>query len=323
MAKVKYHFNTHSLKYEKVVVSLKRRLVNALVFLATASVFATIIILIAYRFFDSPKEKQLKRELSQYKVQLELLNHRTEQVEAVVKSLQDKDDNIYRVIMEAEPIPDEVRNAGFGGVNKYKELEGYDNSELIIETTKKLDKLSKQMYVQSKSFDEVFNLAKRKTEMLACIPAIQPIQTKYFKGIGSGFGSRLHPIYKTWQFHTGIDFTSQFGAPIFATGNGTVSSAQYDGGGYGNCVKIDHGFGYVTLYGHMSRMKVAKGAKVKRGDLIGYVGSTGMSTGPHCHYEVIKNGTKINPINFFYNDLTPADYEKIRVMAAQQNQAFD
>ncbi len=323
MAKVKYHFNTHSLKYEKVVVSLKRRLINALVFLATASVFATIIILVAYRFLDSPKEKQLKRELSQYKVQMELLNHRTEQMEAVVKSLQDKDDNIYRVIMEAEPIPDEIRNAGFGGVNKYKELEGYDNSELIIETTKKMDKLSKQMYVQSKSFDEVFQLAKRKTEMLASIPAIQPIQSKYFKGIGSGFGSRLHPIYKTWQFHTGIDFTAQYGAPIFATGNGTVMSAQYDNGGYGNCVRIDHGFGYTTLYGHMSRMKVTKGQKVKRGDLIGYVGSTGMSTGPHCHYEVIKNNKQINPINFFYNDLTPADYEKIRVMASQQNQAFD
>ncbi len=323
MAKVKYHFNTHSLKYEKVVISFKKRMTDVLVFLATASVFATIIILVAYRFLDSPKEKQLKRELSQYKVQMELLNHRTEQMEAVVKSLQDKDDNIYRVIMEAEPIPDEIRNAGFGGVNKYKELEGYDNSELIIETTKKMDKLSKQMYVQSKSFDEVFQLAKRKTEMLASIPAIQPIQSKYFKGIGSGFGSRLHPIYKTWQFHTGIDFTAQYGAPIFATGNGTVMSAQYDNGGYGNCVRIDHGFGYTTLYGHMSRMKVTKGQKVKRGDLIGYVGSTGMSTGPHCHYEVIKNNKQINPINFFYNDLTPADYEKIRVMASQQNQAFD
>ncbi len=323
MPKVKYHFNTQSLKYEKVVVSLKKRLVSALIFLATASVFATIIILVAYRFLDSPKEKQLKRELSQYKVQLELLNHRSVQMEAVVKNLQDKDDNIYRVIMEAEPIPDEIRNAGFGGVNKYKELEGYDNSTLIIETTKKLDQLSKQMYVQSKSFDEVFNLAKRKNEMLACIPAIQPIQSKNFKGIGSGFGGRLHPIYKTWQFHTGIDFVSQYGAPIFATGNGTVMSAQYDNGGYGNCVRIDHGFGYVTLYGHMSKFKATKGQKVKRGDLIGYVGSTGISTGPHCHYEVIKNGKKIDPINFFYNDLSPADYEKIRVMAAQQNQAFD
>ena len=322
MPKVKYHFNTQSLKYEKVVVSFKRRLVSALVFLATASVFATIIILIAYRFLDSPKEKQLKRELNQYKVQMELLNHRAEQMEAVVKNLEDKDDNIYRVIMEAEPIPDEVRNAGFGGVNKYKELEGYDNSELVIETTKKLDKLSKEMYVQSKSFDEVFQLAKKKTEMLASIPAIQPIQNKYFRGIGSGFGERLHPIYKQPQWHTGLDFVSQYGAPIFATGNGTVISAQFDGG-YGYCIKIDHGYGYVTLYGHMSKMKATKGMKVKRGDLIGYVGSTGMSTGPHVHYEVIKNGKPINPINFFYNDLSPADYEKIRVMAAQQNQAFD
>ncbi len=324
MAKVKYYFNTHSLKYEKVVIPLKKRLVSVLVFLATTSVFATVIILFAYRFLDSPKEKQLKREISQYKVQMELLNKRSDQMESVLKNLQDKDDNIYRVIMEAEPIPDEVRNAGFGGVNKYKELEGYDNSTLIVETTKKIDKLSKEMYIQSKSFDEVFKLAKNKTELLACLPAIQPISKRYMKGIGSGFGFRIDPIYKTWMPHPGFDFPASIGTPIYAAGNGTVINAEWDGGmGYGNRVKIDHGYGYVTLYGHMSRVVAKKGQKVKRGDLIGYVGSTGRSTGPHVHYEVIKNGKQIDPINFFSNDLSPADYEKLRIMAAQQNQAFD
>jgi murein DD-endopeptidase MepM/ murein hydrolase activator NlpD len=323
MPKVKYYFNTHSLKYEKVVVSLKKRLLSALIFVATASVFATVIILFAYRFFDSPKEKKLLREINQYQLQVELLSKRSDQTEAVLRNLENKDDNIYRVIMEAEPIPGEVRNGGFGGVNKYKELEGFDNSKLIVETTKKLDKISKELYIQSKSFDELFKLAKNKTDLLASIPAIQPLGSKYYASIGSGFGWRMDPYLKTGWMHTGIDFVAQMGTPIYATGNGTVISAEFGGDGYGNCVKIDHGYGYVTLYGHMSRIIAVRGQKVKRGELIGLVGSTGMSVGPHCHYEVIKNGVKINPINFFSNDLTPAEYQKVRELSAQQNQSFD
>ncbi len=323
MPKVKYYFNTHSLKYEKVVISLKKKLTRGLVFFFTASVFATAIMLIAYQVFDSPKEKRLKREIDEYKLQITRLNTRANQMDGVIRNLRERDDDIYRVIMEAEPLSDEVRNAGYGGVNKYRELEGYDNSELLIETTKKFDKLSKQMYVQSKSFDEVFAMAKNKAQMLASIPAIQPISNKYLNMLGSGFGWRIDPIYKTQSMHTGIDFTAQPGTPIYATGNGTVASAEFDNGGYGYCVKIDHGYGYVTLYGHMSEMKAVAGQKVKRGEVIGFVGSTGKSTGPHCHYEIIKNGVKINPINFFFSDLTPADYEKMRQISAQQNQAFD
>lgn len=323
MPKVKYHFNTHSLKYEKVVVSLWKRLWRALGFIATAVVFAAVIIFFAYTYFDSPKEKQLKREISQLKLQYEFLNKRLNQVNAVISDLSERDDNIYRVIFEADRIPESVREAGYGGSAKYAELEGYDNSELIIETTKKLDKISKQLYIQSKSFDEIYKLAKSKSEMLASIPAIQPISNKKLKMIASGFGYRIDPVYKTIKFHEGIDFTAAIGTPIYATGNGTVESAELEKGGYGRCVRINHGFGYVSLYGHMSRLNVKPGQKVNRGDIIGYVGSSGKSTGPHVHYEVIKNGIHMNPINFFYNDLTAAEYDAVLDISSQSNQSLD
>ncbi len=323
MPKVKYHFNIHSLKYEKVVVSIWKRIGRVLGFLATAIVFAAVILFFAYNYLDSPKEKQLKREISQLQLQYDLLNDRLSQVNAVIGDLQDRDDNIYRTIFEAEPIPENVRKAGFGGVNKYKDLEGFDNSELVIETTRKLDKISKELYVQSKSFDEIMKLANNKKEMLASIPAIQPISNKKLKMIASGFGHRIDPVYKTIKFHEGIDFTAAIGTPIYATGNGVVTAASMDKGGYGNCVVINHGFGYQSLYGHCSRLNVRPGQKVNRGDIIGFVGSTGKSTGPHVHYEVIKGGSKINPINFFYNDLNAAEYDEVLTISSQSNQSFD
>ncbi len=323
MAKVKYHFNTHSLKYEKVVVSIKKRLLSTLAFLSTAGVFATLILVVAYSYFDSPKEKKLKRENNHLSMQYEVLSNRLQQVSSVLKDMEKRDDDIYRVIFEAEPISDNVRNAGFGGVNRYKSLEGYESSDLIIQTTEKLDKISKQMYIQSKSFDEVFKLVKNKSEMLASIPAIQPISKKNLKMIASGFGYRIDPLYKTIKMHTGLDFAAAIGTPIYSSGNGVVKSAQYEQSGYGNCVVINHGYGYQTLYGHMSRIAARPGQKVNRGDIIGYVGSTGKSTGPHLHYEVIKGNTKINPVNFFYNDLTPSEYQQMLEVSSQNNQSFD
>ncbi len=323
MPKVKYHFDTHSLKYEKVVVSIRKRVWRVLGFLATAVVFASVIMFFAYTYFDSPKEKQLKREISQLKLQYDLINSRLDQVNSVVEDLHERDDNIYRVIFEADPIPSSVRNAGFGGVNRYKSLEGYSNSDLIIETTEKLDKISKKLYVQSKSFDEIYDLAKNKVEMLSSIPAIQPISNKKLKMIASGYGYRIDPVYKTMKFHEGIDFAAAHGTPIYATGNGTVKSAEMDNGGYGRCVVINHGFGYESRYGHCSRLNVRAGQKVKRGDVIGYVGSTGKSTGPHLHYEVLKGGKQINPISFFYNDLTPAEYDEVLQISSQSNQSLD
>ncbi len=291
--------------------------------LATALVFSAAIIALAYQFLDSPKEKQLKRELSTMSLQYDILQQRMELASGVLKELQHNDDNIYRVIFEADPIPSTVRQAGYGGVNKYKALEGYDNSELMVETTKRLDRIMKQVYVQSKSFDEVFELAKNKKELLASIPGIQPIANKDLTRIASGYGYRIHPIYKTSIMHTGIDFTAPIGTEIYSTGNGVVQKVEREGRGYGNNVVINHGFGYETLYAHMSKIAVRQGQRVVRGDIIGYVGSTGSSTGPHCHYEVIKNGSKIDPINYFFNDLTSEQYEKVLEISSKYNQSFD
>lgn len=321
--KVKYFYNTHTLSYEKVKLSWGITLFRVFGFLCAAAVFSAVIMYFAYTYFDSPKEKILKRELAQMKVQYKSLNNRMKSIDKVLTDLQDRDDNIYRVIFEAEPIPKDVREAGFGGSNLYSRLEGYDNSELMVSTTQTLDKLSREMYVQSKSYDEIKKRIENKAQMLQSIPAIQPVSNKNLMRIASGFGYRIDPIYKIMNFHSGLDFTAPTGTPIYATGDGVVSLSRYDNSGYGMHVVINHGYGYQTLYGHMSRMKVNAGQTVKRGDVIGYVGSTGKSTGPHCHYEVIKGGNKIDPVNFFYNDLSPAEYEKMLQQAAKSNQAFD
>jgi len=323
MPKSKYYFNTNSLKYEKVVVSWGKKLLRALGFLATAIVFSVVIVAIAYAYLDSPKEKQLKREINQLNLQYEILQQRIDQATLVLADLQKRDDNIYRVIFEAEPIPTSIREAGYGGINRYKDIEGYDNSELMVETSRKLDKLSKQMYVQSKSFDEIIELTRNKNHMLASIPAIQPVANKELTRIASGYGYRIHPIYKTTKMHEGIDFTCPVGTEIYSTGNGTIKDVVYGDRGYGNHVIISHGFGYETLYAHMSKISVRPGQKVNRGDIIGKVGSTGTSTAPHLHYEVIKQKNKINPVNFFYNDLTAEEYDRMIEISSQSNQSFD
>ncbi|MBL0047703.1 MAG: peptidoglycan DD-metalloendopeptidase family protein [Bacteroidetes bacterium] len=323
MSKVKFYFNTKSLKYERVQLKVWDRLKRFLSYVASGLVFATVTIWIAYTYFDSPKEKQLKREIVQLRDQYDNLGERMSQMNAVLEDIQNRDDNIYRVIFEAEPIPDNIRKAGFGGVDRYKQLEGFNNSDLLIETTKKLDFLAKRMYIQSKSFDDVANLAKNKAVLLASIPAIQPIANKDLRRMASGYGFRTHPIYKTEHFHTGIDFSANIGTEIYATGDGVVERADDLAQGYGNHVVINHGYGYETLYGHMSKIIARVGQKVKRGDVIGLVGSSGMSTAPHLHYEVIKNQGKINPINFFFNDLSAAEYAQMLDLSSKSNQSFD
>jgi murein DD-endopeptidase MepM/ murein hydrolase activator NlpD len=323
MSKVKFQFDKRTLTYRKVELSTKQRLLTILGWLAGASVFAFLVIILFTTFFDSPKEKRLKREIAQLELQYKLLGNRMNRVDQVLAELQEKDDDIYRVIFEAEPIPSSVREAGFGGVNRYKDLERLDNADIVIGTTKRLDELTKKLVVQSRSFDEVITLAKNKEEMLASIPAIQPVSNEKLTRVASGFNWRIHPIYKVRHFHTGIDFTAPRGTEIYATGDGVIEDVVSKGRGYGNHVIVDHGFGYQTLYAHISRFKVRKGEKVKRGDVIGYVGSTGTSTAPHLHYEVIKNGEKINPMNFFFNDLSPEEYEKVIELSSQSNQSFD
>ena len=323
MPKVKYHFNTHTLRYDKVIIGWKKRVLRLMGWLATTIVFGVLIMVIAYNFFDSPKEKRLKRDLEETTYQLELLKQRTDQVSAVLKDIQERDNTIYRVIFEAEPIPASVREAGFGGIDKYMALRDYYNPEMLIDVTKRIDRLSKQLYVQSKSFDEVWEDVKNKASMMASIPAIQPVANKDLTRVASGYGWRIHPIYKTQKLHTGMDFTAPVGTEIYATGNGVVNKIEFDGRGYGNNVILNHGYGYETLYGHMSKIIVRPGQKISRGDILGYVGNSGSSTGPHLHYEVRKNNNPVNPVNFYYNDLTPEEYEKMLEISSRAGQAFD
>ena len=323
MSKIKYKFNTKSLTYEKVTVPIRKRVWQVLSYLATGLVFATITIILALNYLDSPKEKQLKRENEVISLQYELLNNRLDEVTEVLDDIQERDNNIYRTIFEAEPIPASIRKAGFGGVDRYKALQGYNNSDLMVETSKRLDRVSKQLYIQSKSFDEMVKLVKGKAQLLAAIPAIQPISNEDLRHQPSGFGWRTHPIYKTPEFHPGMDFSAPQGTEIRATGDATVERADAAAQGYGNHVVLNHGYGYKTLYGHMLKFVVRPGQKVKRGQLIGFVGSTGLSTAPHVHYEVMKGGEKMNPINYYYNDLTPEQYQKLIELSEQSSQSFD
>lgn len=296
---------------------------DTFVFLSASAFFAAIMLIAFFNFFDSPKEKMLIREIDNMTLQYELMNEKLSQVSAVLDNVQDRDDNIYRVIFEADPIPSSIRKAGIGGVNRYEKLEGYNNSELIISTAQKLDQISKQLYIQSKSFDEVIEMATKKSDMLASIPAIQPVTNKELKRLSSGYGRRIDPYYKKPKFHYGVDFSAPQGTPIYATGNGTIKKTKKSRRGFGNHIVIDHGYGYESLYAHMQKYTVRRGQKVKRGDLIGYVGNSGKSTAPHLHYEVHKDGRKVNPAYYFHNDLTPEEYDRMLELAAQENQSFD
>lgn len=323
MKKVKYIYNKQTLHFEKFTLKWYVYVFRFLGFISLSLVFAGIILLLAYRYVDSPKEKQLKREIAQLQFQYDILDQKLNNMVSVLEGLEERDDNIYRVIFEAEAIPAGVRNSGTGGSYKYKGLENYANSELMISLASKVDKVAKMMYIQSKSYDELNKLIKEKEKMLASIPAIQPVSNKDLTRFASGFGMRVHPIYKTSMMHWGCDFTTPVGAEIHCTGNGKVVDVKYEKRGYGYHVIVNHGYGYQTIYAHMSKIAVKQGQVVNRGDVLGYVGNTGTSTGPHLHYEIVKNGNKINPINFFFNDLTPEEYDRMIEISSANNQSFD
>jgi len=323
MAKVKYYYDTKTLSYKRIELSGLNKLKRLFYFLIGSTFSGLIMVIIFFQFFDSPKEKRLNREIDILTSQYEIVDDKLRQVELVLDDVQNRDDNIYRVIFEADPIPKSIRKAGYGGVNRYENLKGFNNSELIINTSEKVDQISKQLYIQSKSFDDIIELAKNKADMLAALPAIQPVSNKNLSRMASGYGYRIHPIYKTRKLHTGMDFSAKTGTPIYATGDGKISKVRRSRRGYGNHVIIDHGYGYKTLYAHMKKYAVKKGQKVKRGEVIGYVGSTGTSVAPHLHYEVHKDGRKINPVNFYFNDLNPKEYEKMLEISSQNNQSFD
>jgi murein DD-endopeptidase MepM/ murein hydrolase activator NlpD len=324
MSKVKYRFNTRSLTYEKVRVTFKERFWQVVSYLTIGLVFATITILLSRELLPSPSEKKKNREIEALKLQYELLDKKMAQVEQVLGDLEDRDDNIYRTIFESEPLPKSMRYGGSGGSNKYSAFDSYENSELLKSATERMDRITKQLYVQSKSFDEVVNLARNKEKLMASIPAVMPINQKDLAhAVTSGFGWRTHPIYKTQEFHPGMDFAAEQGTPIYATGDGVVDRADNLAQGYGNHVVVNHGFGYQTLYGHMSKIVARTGQKISRGQLLGYVGSTGLSTAPHIHYEVIKNGEKVNPVNYYYNDLSPEQYQLMVELSKKSSQSFD
>jgi murein DD-endopeptidase MepM/ murein hydrolase activator NlpD len=322
LAKGKYHFNPHTLELEKVKVQGKELLKRGGYYLLSGIVFATITLYLSYTFFNSPKELMLRRENKQYALQLELMNERVDFLTKVLKDIEERDDNIYRTIFEAEPISKGERDAGIGGADRYASLTGFENSKNIMATTQKIDQLSRKLYIQSKSFDQVYKLAKGKNQMLASIPAIQPISNKDLSRLASGFGYRIHPVYKTMRMHTGIDFTAPIGTPVYATGDGVVAGNADGYSGYGKLIVINHGYGYSTFYAHLSKINVKPGQRVKRGDVIGLVGTSGISTGPHLHYEVRKNGEPINPINYFYQDLSPEEFEKIIEISSRPNQSL-
>ena len=324
MAKVKYYYDTKTLNYQRIEKTPLDRVKNILIYLGVSVFSGVIITIVLIQFLNSPNEKRLIKEKSDLISQYDILKQNLNEIDLVLQDMQNRDDNIYRVILEADPIPSSIRKAGFGGVNRYKHLENMSNADLIIETSKQIDVISKQLYIQSKSFDEVIELAKNNKKKLASLPSIQPLSNKDLKRMVSGWGYRMHPTLKIKKFHYGLDFTASTGTPIYATGNGTVEKVKYTRFGYGKHIIINHGYEYKTLYAHLSKYNVKKGEKVTRGQVIGFVGNTGRSVAPHLHYEVLKNGKKVNPAPYCYNnDLSIEEYDKMIKLSSKENQSFD
>ena len=325
MKKVKYYYDAENLAYRKIKTKKAAKFGYAALFILAAALFGVLsfVVLLNTPFFETPKDRLQAREIDNFKIRYALLNKKMDQIDEVLENIEDRDNNLYRVYFNTSAIPDEQRKAGFGGVNRYKELEGFDNSELVINTSKRVDVISKELVIQSKSLDEILKLAKEKNKLLAAIPAIQPVRNENLKAMASGFGYRTDPFTKVRKFHAGMDFSAKSGTPIYATGDGVVDRADNTASGYGNHIVIRHGFGYETLYGHLSKYNVRSGKRVKRGDIIGYVGSTGRSEAPHLHYEVHKNGEVVNPLNFYYGNISAAEYVAIARLANQENQSLD
>jgi murein DD-endopeptidase MepM/ murein hydrolase activator NlpD len=323
MKKIKYYYNTNTLRYEKLETPLRVKLLRVLGFISAAIVTAIIIVSIAYRYFPSANEKRLMQQNEALRQNYLALDEQAKKLQKQLTELEKRDNEVYRAIFEANPIPDSARAKELEyqkEIQLVQRMNQFDLESSIIQT---LNNVNRRMHSQEKSYAQIDQFIKNKEELLACTPAIQPLSNKDLKRIASGFGHRIDPVYKTVKFHAGLDFTAPQGTPIYASANGIIKTAAHLGTGYGNHVVINHGYGYETLYGHMFRVKARPGQRVKRGEIIGYVGSTGKSTGPHCHYEVRKNGRHLDPVFFFYNDLTPEQFDRILKMASVSNQSFD
>jgi murein DD-endopeptidase MepM/ murein hydrolase activator NlpD len=325
MSKVKYYYDSENLAYQRIKPQKRKKFGYVFLFLLSSLLFGflCLTLLINTPYFETPKDKLLTGELESMKLNYRLLDKKMDLMTDVLNAVEDRDNNIYRIYFNTSPIPKEQRKSGFGGTNRYKDLEGFNNSELVIKTNKKIDVLTKELVIQSKSLDDIVALAKQKEKLLAAIPAIQPVKNEDLKRMASGYGYRSDPFTKIRKMHYGMDFTAKSGTVVYATGDGVILKADNSLSGYGNHIEINHGFGYVTLYAHLSKYNCRPGQKVKRGDVIGYVGSTGRSEAPHLHYEVIKNGEKINPLNFYYGSISAEEYVAITKLASQENQSLD
>ncbi|MCX6336124.1 MAG: M23 family metallopeptidase [Bacteroidetes bacterium] len=323
MKKIKYYYNTHTLRFEKLETPLRVRLLQVFGFIAASIVTGLVIIFIAFKYIDSPKEKLLRQENDDMHESYSLLRERVNQLEMQMDELENRDNSVYRSIFESEPIPDSARVKDMEAKNEVKLVQRMGETELVKSMTSQLNNLSLRLAYQDQSYVSIADMVKNKAKLLNAIPSIQPVSNKNLNRIASGFGYRIDPVYKDRRPHQGLDFTAPQGTPIYATADGTVKEVGFTTSGFGNRVLINHGYGYETLYGHMYRFKARVGQQVKRGEVIGYIGNTGKSTGPHCHYEVHRGGRPVDPIYYFYNDLTPAQFDRILKLAAASNQSFD
>jgi len=323
MKKIKYFYNTHTLRYEKLVTPLRVKLLRIFAFLATAVVTAGIIVSIAFHYITKPSEKLLMQNNAELQENYALLQQQVQQLQQKMSDLEKRDNDVYRSIFESSPIPDSARLKEMEKNREIKLVESMSSQALVKSMVNQLNNLALRVAYQQKSYADIDEMIKDKQKLIAAIPSIQPVSNKDLNRIASGFGYRIDPIYKSTHYHAGLDFTAPQGTPIYATADGVVKEAGFSTGGYGNHVVLNHGFGYETVYGHMYRVKAKAGQRVKRGEVIGYVGSTGKSTGPHCHYEVHRGGVPVDPVYYFYNDLSPEQYDRVLKMSGQQNQSFD
>lgn len=323
MPKTKYRFNPKTLSYEEAKIGFWKKVLRWVLYLSPSIVIGLVLTVFFTRQITSPKESRLKRELALSHQKIQELQADMVDVSGALDVLMKKDKDLYRLALYADEFPEEYRIMGTGGSNKYDYLKGYSSSELLIEAAQQMDVIEQRINGQSISFQELLVLAKDKEKLLACIPAIQPVNNKDLKRMASGYGWRIDPIYKTSKMHTGMDFTADRGTEVYATGDGVVEAIEHNNWGYGQSIIINHGYGYKTRYAHLSKFNVKQGQKVKRGDLIGFVGSTGKSTGDHLHYEVEVKGEKVNPINYYHSDLSPEQYEKLLEMSKKSYKALD
>ncbi|HNV29534.1 MAG TPA: M23 family metallopeptidase [Cyclobacteriaceae bacterium] len=324
MARIKYYYDTETCKYERIKTSTGDIVLNTLGILSLTVAMAVGLLILYSSYFESPKELILKNEVKELEFYYENLEAEVERLHKQLSNMEYRDDNIYRVVLGAEPIDKSIREAGVGGTDRYEDIRDKNiiHEDIIVKLNESVDNLRRKIYIESKSQDDVVDLAESKEKLFAAIPAIQPVANKQLIALASGFGLRIHPIYKVKKMHTGIDFAAAIGTPIYATADGVIDKLDVSFSGYGKMLEIDHGFGYRTRYAHMHGFAVRQGQKVKRGDLIGYVGDTGLSTAPHLHYEVFVNGIHANPVHYFFNDLNPAEYEKIIELASIENQSL-